>query len=217
MKCRKWVAIDSGLGQAQISRYSMCVFEDIWDLLKGNMEIILALSTLLLAAFTAAMALFTYRLAGSTKKLADESREASYRQIGVQTWLELSQRFDSIEMMQQRSKLAKILAAHRNNLTAFHMLLITEDVLNLFEDAGILYAENLIDKKLAASSFGFYAYRWWHASKNYVIRVRTDLNDSTLFENFEHFVEATKIPEDSAEEVNINKFLSEEYNLITNR
>ncbi len=59
------------------------------------MDIILAVSTFFLALFTAAMA-------WATLKLAKESREASFRQIRVQIWLEIMKRFDAEEMLNEQ-------------------------------------------------------------------------------------------------------------------
>src|SRR5579864_8732889 len=72
---------------------------------KGTTESILAYATVLLAVFTAIMAYETWNL-------ASESKEASYRQIRVQTWLEFEKRFDSAEMVRARKKLAQQLKAN---------------------------------------------------------------------------------------------------------
>jgi hypothetical protein len=144
------------------------------------MEIILALSTLALAAFTAWMA-------WSTKKLANESREASFRQIRVQMWLTLKDRFDSDKMRNARASLAKIFIATLQ--TSKYDKIPSDEVLDFFEDLGIAYNKGYIETELADSTFSYYVSRWWEASKQYIDFQRKEHDeDTTLYKDFEKWV-----------------------------
>jgi hypothetical protein len=59
--------------------------------------------------WTVVLALATVLLAGATFYLALEARQSSYRQIGVETWLQLQTRFDSEEMRNAKKELAEAL------------------------------------------------------------------------------------------------------------
>jgi hypothetical protein len=74
----------------------------------------------------------------------DSEIDAGYiRQIGVQTWLELEQRFDSVEVKRARKKLAQQLKSYSPNKHDK----ISETVLNFFESAGIACKSGCLDKK----------------------------------------------------------------------
>ena len=107
------------------------------------------------------MAIATTAMAIATFWLVCESRRTSFRQIGVQTWLELEQRFDSVEMKRARKKLAQQLKSYSPNKHDK----MSETVLNFFESVGIAYKSGYLDKNLAGSSFSFHACRWWEAVK----------------------------------------------------
>jgi hypothetical protein len=175
----------------------MCVWQKI-------METILALSTLGLAVFTATMARATFIL-------AKESREASFRQIGVQVWLEFQKRFDSEGMLRAR----KTLAAQLKTKTAPRGDRISETVLNFFEDLGIAYEKGYVEKKLAEDSFGFYLCRWWEALKAYVDQERKRHNeDATLFANFEELAKKARLPDEKIDEGELQLFLEDESKLV---
>src|ERR1700678_65703 len=95
------------------------------------------------------LALATVALAVATFWLAIESKKASIRQIGVQTWLELKKQFDSAEFKKARVELAQLLL--RN--PPYQSGEVSEDVMNFFEDLGTLYRRGYIDEKLAESTF----------------------------------------------------------------
>jgi hypothetical protein len=166
---------------------------------KEILDIVVALSTFVLAIVTAFMAF-------ATSKLASESREASFRQIGVQTWLEFTRRFDSAEMVKARIELAKLV--ERNEHTK------SETVLNFFEDLGTAYRLGYVDKKLAVETFGFYACRWWEAAKPYVEHERRRHNeDKTLFADFEKLAEALRLPNEVICDRELKSFLTDEASL----
>jgi hypothetical protein len=169
------------------------------------MDILLAISTLALAVFTAIMAKATF-------KLAKESREASFRQIGVQMWFEFQKRFDSQEMLRTRKTLAGQLKAK----TPPKGDRISETVLNFFEDLGIAYEKGYVEKELAEDSFSFYLCRWWAALKSYVDEERRrHKEDATLFANFEKLANRARLPDEIIDNRELQFFLENESKLIS--
>ena len=156
------------------------------------------------------MAIATAAMAIATFWLVCESRRASFRQIGVQTWLELEQRFDSDGMKRARKKLAQQLKAYSPNKHDK----ISETVLNFFESVGIAYKSKYLDRKLADSSFSFHACRWWEAVKPYVDQEqkRHDEDDS-LFEDFKDLAELMRRPDEKIDDVEQRRFLDDEERL----
>jgi len=173
----------------------------------NTMDTVLALSTLALAVFTALMA-------GATYWLAKESKAASFRQIGVQTWLEFQKRFDSSDMLRAR----KSLATELKTKTQPKVDRIAETVLNFFEDLGIVYEKGYIEKDLAEDSFGFYLCRWWEASKSYVDQERKrHREDETLFVNFEKLSGKLRLTEETIDDRELQQFLEDEGRLSTSK
>jgi hypothetical protein len=179
------------------------------------METILALATILLAVATFVMAVYTAKMAKHTQRLADESEKASYRQIGVQTWLELTTRFDSPIMIKERIALAGIMNQHQCEPPADARKDISETVMNFFEDAGTLYSAGFIDKNLVQNSFGYYAFRWWKVCKKFVDDERARFADPTLYEKFEQLAAEIEMTGDNLDLIERQIFLMDERNLVT--
>jgi hypothetical protein len=159
--------------------------------------------TVVLAIFTAASAVGTFWLAW-------ESKQSSYRQIGVQTWLTLEARFDSQEMMQARKKFAQQLKTYA--VTKHDK--ISENVLNFLESVGIAYKEGYLNRKLADSSFSYYAVRYWEASKAYIDREqKIHGEDTTLFEDFKDMATLMRSPDEKIDAEEIELFLVAEIRL----
>jgi hypothetical protein len=166
----------------------------------------------ILACATVALALFTVGLAIATFWLVSESRKSSYREIGVQTWLELQKRFDSPEMVRARKKLAPQL----ENYDATKTGKISETVLNFFEDMGSAYRMGYLDKKLADSSFSYHASRWWEAAKPYVEQERRRHGeDKTIFEDFQFVAEQMRLPDEKIDANELRTFLEDESRLVS--
>jgi hypothetical protein len=192
----------------------MCFIEQLWNIIKGNMETILALSTFLLATFTGAMAFFTFHLASSTKKMADEAKDASFRQIGVQTWLEMSKRFTLREILLERRNLAANLTTARRNKKEPKDYEIRSDALLLFfEEVGTLDLYGYIDNNLSEESFGFFARRWWILLESYVFEIRKKRVNTSLYINFERFAKSHSSGNSIYNEKEIQEFLNDEYSL----
>jgi hypothetical protein len=168
------------------------------------MDTILAISTIALAIFTAFMA-------KATHKLAKESREASFRQICVQMWLEFQKRFDSHEMIGAR----KILAIQFKLGIQDKGTTISETVLNFFEDLGIAYEKGYIEKELAYDSFSYHVCRWWAVLKLYVYKERKRHNDdASLFVNFEKLANKLCLPNEIIDDRELQLFLEDESGLV---
>lgn len=160
-------------------------------------------ATFILAAATVALAL-------ATIWLAVESKRASVRQIRVQTWLTLKDRFDSKEIKTARKALAHKLRTY----DASKHDKITEEVLDLFADIGTVYNLGLLNKELAESTFSFYVNHWWAAAKSYIEQERKNKgDDDLLFGEFEKVADAMKKYDGKIPAADIDKFLNEEARL----
>jgi hypothetical protein len=150
----------------------------------------------------------TLLLVAVTLWLVIETRAASKRQLGVQTWLALIQRFDSTEMKQARKLLASQLSAYE---TTKHDR-VSETVLDFFEDVGTVHRLEYLDKHLADSSFSYYAALWWEAAKAYVDEERRRKGgDDSLFEEFQDF--ADKVRREPVTSDALRAFLADESRL----
>ncbi len=168
--------------------------------MKEIMDMVLSISTAILTIATVLMAYETFLM-------VKESREASYRQIGVQTWLEFEKRFDSTEMVQARRKLATQLRSP----VPVPVSEISDTVPNFFEDLGTVYKTGYIDKKLMISSFSYFTTRYWEALKPYVAQERRQHGgDQTISEDFEFLARETLQKSEKIDERDLRRFLEEE-------
>jgi len=166
----------------------------------------------ILAYSTFALVVSTTGLAAVTLFQLLESRRASKRQMGFQTWLEFRKWFDSPELIAARRELAKLIRAY----TPERHKEIPETVMNFFEDLGTLYILGYMDTKLADDTFSYYAVRWWEALKGYVDYERKRHNeDNTLFANFEKLAAKMRQPEDVLDADEMKLFLADENNLVS--
>jgi len=173
---------------------------------KRTTEMVLAYSTAALALFTAVMAFETF-------ELASESRKASIRQIGVQTWLEFEKRFDSADMVRARRRLAEQL---KSKPPAKYED-ISEKVPDFFEDLGIAYKMGYLDEKLSKSSFSLYATRYWEALKPFTDETRRRYGaDPTFYENFEYLAKAMLESGEKIDENQLQQLLNDESILTDN-
>jgi hypothetical protein len=169
------------------------------------MEAITAFSTLFLALFTAVMAAATFWL-------AKESREASFRQIRVQVWLDFLKRFDALEMRKARAELASKVFEY----TPEKHSVISETVMNFFEDVGTAYFGGFLDKKLAYDSFSFHLCRWWIACAPYVEHERQRHETAKdLFTEFEKLAFEMQEPDEVIDAAELKAFLQDERRLKT--
>src|SRR5665213_3307536 len=127
-----------------------------------------------------ALTFATIVLAGFTFWLVLETKSAAKKQLGVNTWLEFVRRFDSEPMDNARYKLATEIS---QQLPA-----VGEEVLEFFEELGIAWNEDCIDKKLAHSAFSYDAQHWWALVKRpYVDKLRTE-NGEEFYCEFENML-----------------------------
>jgi len=171
---------------------------------------ILAFATGILAFATVLLAFHTKSLAESTARMVSETREASVRQLGVETWLRLAARFDSEEIRRSRVRLAGKL----ENYDPSKHDEITEEVLDLFEDIGTLYKLGLINRHLADSAFSYYASRLWEVAKTYIYQERERSKDNELFSDLEAFAKSMRRPDEKLDSLDLKKFLNDEKHQI---
>jgi uncharacterized protein DUF4760 len=133
---------------------------------------------------TSWLAIVTFLMVVATGWLAIEARLASWRQIGVQTWLALESRFDTEHFTMARRKLALLMPYNSSKYEE-----VSDDVLNFFESVGTLFNEGYIDTNLADSSFSYYAVGWWQATQGYVSEMRGRNGDPSLYKEFEKYVD----------------------------
>jgi hypothetical protein len=174
------------------------------------MDTLLAIATCALAVVTGLMAYFTYTMSKATLTLANESKESSFRQIGIQTWLEFSKRFDSPEMIKARESLATQINTDPSNPKK----MVSDTVMNFFEDLGTIYNNGYIDKQLADNTFSHFACRYWGACKPYIDYDREKHNnDTTICEEFEKLAMAMRLPGEEIGQREIEVFLQDESDL----
>jgi hypothetical protein len=143
-----------------------------------------------------------------------ETRNASKREIGVKTWLALIKRFDSDEMKLARKQLAHNLDPYRSEKHDA----IKETVIDFFEDIGTLYKERYLDRKLARSSFSYYANHWWESAKAYIDAERKNKgDDESLFEDFQILRKEWKSDDPRIDSDAVKAFLADEKNLQMHR
>jgi hypothetical protein len=169
------------------------------------------LTTVILACATVWLAFSTWTLAKSTAQMAGETREASIRQLGVQTWLHLAARFDSKEIRIARGRLAEKLEDYDPSKHDK----ITEEVLDVLEDIGTVYKLGLINQDLADSAFSYYASRWWEVAKTYIYQERERNKDNEIFCDFEAFARKMRRPDEKLDSLDLKKFLNDEKQLLT--
>jgi hypothetical protein len=149
-------------------------------------------------------------LAWLTRKLEKAWFKTSSDQLGVTNWLEFVRRFDSEEMKRARKRLAEQL----KDYTVSKHKKVSETALNFFEDVGTTYREGYLNKKLADSTFGFYACRWWEASKAYIDHEqKRHKEDTTLFADFRHIADVMRLPDEVIDHDEIQRFLEDEMQL----
>jgi hypothetical protein len=174
--------------------------DDGWGIANVCINLVLAGATVFLAKKTSG-------LAASTESMVNESKESSQRELGVQTWLHLKERFDSEEIEKARKELAEDMERYSS---AYHDD-VQETVLNLFEDIGTLYKQGLIHQHLAGSTFSYYACGWWECAKPYIVEERRRKGDDpSIFKDFEDFATIMKKRYPSIDKV---KFLQDELNV----
>src|SRR4029077_925651 len=98
--------------------------------------------------------------------------------------LALESRFDSEDLTRARRKLAELMPYDSSKYDG-----VGEDVLNFFESVGTVFNEGYIDKKLAESSFSYYAVGWWETMKGFINEERGRKGDPSLYKEFEKFVD----------------------------
>ena len=174
--------------------------------------IILAVATIWLALENHRMAAETHNMVVETHQMALDSKEASATQLGVQTWLEIEQRFDSDEMKRARRMLAKQFTPPYDPNKFGE---IDTTVLDAFDDIGALFNRDLIDKDLVGGQLGFYVDRWWIACQPYVADVRKRNGSQDWFSGFESLAKVMAKNDSHLSDEDVKRFLADESHLAT--
>lgn len=143
--------------------------------------------------------------------IAGRQEEALRTDLRLRLQLTFGERFDNSRLVAHRQRLAQQLLIS----TTPHGE-IQEAVMNFFEDLGLFLRRGHLDAEMAASTFGYYAVRWWGNCEPYVREERKQKgDDNELFEDFEELArrfraveKASGLPEPSAEA--LRKFLEDE-------
>lgn len=153
---------------------------------------------------TVVVSLSTFALAIATIWLVWESRQGSYRSIGVESWMHLEERWDSLDMKKARYELASAIEPAYDPSKRDD---IAESVPDFFESVGSVWEQGLVNAKLAEMSFSYEAVGWWKALQPWVMEERRRQNDRTTYDKFEHFAAAMQV---KYGDVDVAEFLSEQ-------
>jgi hypothetical protein len=148
-------------------------------------EWIKTVSDVWLAAVTTALAIFTFGLVRATQALFTETKVASKRQLGVNTWLHFIDRWDSPVMHKERKGIAD--DVRNRGVTGG-----SDPILDFFEQVGTVYRLDCVEKELCDSSFSHDAENWWAALEERVGTLRKDMKDDSVYNEYEAFVKALR-------------------------
>jgi hypothetical protein len=126
-----------------------------------------------------AVALGTWALVLITLALVLITRRIAKEQVKVELYLKLREGFDGARIMAARKALAHQLL----NKAPHHE--IQEDVMDFFEDMGMLLRRRYVDGDMVWDTFSYYGMGWWSACKDYAAEERRRHGDPTLFTGFE--------------------------------
>jgi hypothetical protein len=108
-------------------------------------------------------------------------QSAAFREdLQMKLQLKFAERFDSPRMAEARGELAQLLLKKAKREE------ISETVMDFFEDVGLYVRHGYLNEEMVWDTFGFYAFRWWIACKDYVLEERRLHDDQTLFTDFEN-------------------------------
>lgn len=170
------------------------------------------------ALFTGGLVFFTWKLVKGQNRSTDEQLRIAREQMRVEIQLKLQDTFDSRSMMFTRRNLANQFIV---KLDYKH---IQEELMNYFETVGMLLKRKYADKEMIWIAFGYYGRLWWSACNDYILEVRRQQNDPTLFAEFEYLAnelndfEAKRLKKTRSEielpQSQVDKFLKEERSII---
>jgi hypothetical protein len=110
-------------------------------------------------------------------------REVSNNEIAVRLYLQFIERWDSPRMVTARKSMAAHFLLNHSDSA------VREEVLNYFEDIDGLFEQGRVDQHLTYETLSYFSKGWWFACKPYVLRLRANKGDATLFTKFEDFAD----------------------------
>ncbi len=131
-----------------------------------------------IALGTWALVLITWRLVkkqlSAAKEQFNEQSTIAKEHVKVQLYLvEIRKEFDGDRLVSARKRLAQQLLRDPSSGD------LQEDVMNFFEDMGMLFRRGYLDREMIWDTFGYYARMWWSACKDYIAEER--VQDETFF------------------------------------
>lgn len=154
----------------------------ICDVLGVVLAAALVTVTAILARYTYGLVKATQGLVSATQALFVETKEASKKQLQVNTWLHFIDRWDSADLQKKRKLIAAAVKEHGD-------MGATDPVLDFFEQVATVYDKECIDKDLVYSSLSHDAENWWFHLKAYVAKLRGEMRDEGVYDKFEKMVE----------------------------
>jgi hypothetical protein len=97
--------------------------------------------------------------------------------------LRLENVFYSKRMLKNRRE---IMAAVKHDPRDFETIDATRDVLDFFDDVGVLLKQKVISLELVWSAYCYWILRYWKACQGYVCWLREVESDSTYYDGFEY-------------------------------
>jgi hypothetical protein len=128
------------------------------------------------------VAVGTWAVAGFTLWLVKGQLSIAQEQRKIQLYLELRKEFDGVLLSAGETLAGQLL----DNKPHDEM---NEAVINFFEDMGMLFRRNYLDREMVWDTFGYFARMWWSACRDYIAQERADAGDNIFFADFEYLVE----------------------------
>jgi hypothetical protein len=140
----------------------------IWAALPSWIALIIALITAMIAVFG----------------LVQEGRLTKFT-LGATLLVRLEDKFDETGMVAKRKRAAQALSAHLDPAAA-------REVLDFFEEIGILLQKGALDLDLVYNEFSYHAISYWVQCHDYIEKCRSD--DPTWFCAYARLIDALDKP-----------------------
>lgn len=130
------------------------------------------------------VAVGTWALVAATLWLVKGQVSMAKEQLKIQLYLELRKEFDGHSLLSAREIFAGQL------LDGKPYAEMNQAVLTFFEDLGMLFRRDYLDREMIWDTFGYFVKMWWSASKDYIAKERAIYGgDTFFFRDFQFLVE----------------------------
>jgi hypothetical protein len=139
------------------------------------------------ATGTWALAIVTLLAVAISFRFAQQQIKESKKSTGLQLFVQLTRDYQSPEMRELRKQFAAIILANRQPKAHHSPVspLSDQTVLDFFENISHLTKDNVLEKKIVWNYFCDSILNYWHSISPYVTNMRNEINDQSLFEDFE--------------------------------